>query len=103
RPIYTVGGAHMMTDALRYCGARNIFADLAEMGPAVDQEAVIARNPDLIIAIAPPGAGATWLEDWKRFSTLRAVRHDGLIQMVEGSLTRLGPSALQGTETLCRA
>lgn len=103
RPIYTVGGSHMMTDALRYCGARNIFADLGEMGPAVDQEAVIARNPDFIVAIAPPGSGATWLEDWKRFASLRAVRNDGLIQLVEGSLTRLGPSALEGTETLCRA
>jgi iron complex transport system substrate-binding protein len=103
RPIYTVGGAHMITDALRYCAARNIFADLGEMGPAVDQEAVIARNPDFIVAIAPPGSGAAWLEDWKRFASLRAVRNDRLIQLAEGSLTRLGPSALEGTEALCRA
>ena len=45
RPIYTVGGTHMMTDSLRLCGARNMFADLKEQGPAVDVEAIIARDP----------------------------------------------------------
>lgn len=102
RPIYTVGGKHLMTDALRYCGARNVFDDLAEMGPAVDVEAVLARDPDFIVAIAPPGSGAAWLADWKRFPRLRAVRNGHLIAMVEGNLTRLGPSALAGTEALCR-
>ena len=45
RPIYTVGGKHLMSDALRVCGARNVFADLPEPGPVVDTEAVIARDP----------------------------------------------------------
>src|SRR5215469_12032834 len=30
RPIYTVGGRHLMSDALALCGARNVFADLPE-------------------------------------------------------------------------
>ncbi|TLZ27641.1 MAG: cobalamin-binding protein [Gammaproteobacteria bacterium] len=58
RPIYTVGGRHLMSDALEICGARNVFADLPEAGPLVDTEAVIARDPDMIIAAAPPGEGA---------------------------------------------
>jgi len=103
RPIYTVGGKHLMTDALRYCGARNVFDDLPEMGPAVDVEAVIARDPDFIVAVAPPGTADTWLADWKRFPHLRALRENHLIGMVEGGLTRLGPSALKGAEALCRA
>jgi len=102
-PVYTVGGRQLMTDALRYCGARNVFDDLTEMGPAVDVEAVIARNPDFIVAVAPPGAAATWLAEWRRFPRLRAVRDNHLIGMVEGGLTRLGPSALAGAEALCRA
>ena len=32
RPIYTVGGRHLMSDALRLCGARNVFGDLARHG-----------------------------------------------------------------------
>ena len=33
RPIYTVGGRHLMSDALELCGARNVFARSARGGP----------------------------------------------------------------------
>ncbi len=103
RPIYTVGGQHLMTDALELCGARNVFADLPEAGPVVDIEAVIARDPDIIIAAGPPGESAGWLADWKRFGTLRAVRRGRLLAFEDQGLSRLGPSVLDATEALCRA
>ncbi len=103
RPIYTVGGEQLMSDALTLCGARNVFADLKQAGPAVDIEAVIARNPDIIIAAGPPGESAAWLEDWKRFGTLAAVRNRRLIAFEDQALSRLGPSVLDATDALCRA
>jgi iron complex transport system substrate-binding protein len=103
RPIYTVGGQHLMTDALGLCGARNVFADLPEAGPVVDVEAVIARDPDIIIAAGPPGESAAWLTDWKCFGTLKAVRNGRLIAFEDQALSRLGPSVLDATEALCRA
>ena len=103
RPIYTVGGQHLMSDALELCGARNVFADLPEAGPVVDIEAVIARDPDIIIAAGPPGESAGWLADWKRFGTLKAVRNARLIAFEDQALSRLGPSVLDATEALCRA
>jgi iron complex transport system substrate-binding protein len=102
RPIYTVGGRHLMSDALEVCGARNVFADLPEAGPVVDTEAVIARNPDIILAAAPPGEGAAWLADWKRFPTLAAVREGRLVAFEDQALSRLGPSVIDATEALCR-
>jgi iron complex transport system substrate-binding protein len=103
RPIYTVGGSHMMTDSLRLCGARNVFADLKEQGPSVDTEAVIGRDPQIIIAVAPPGVAREWLAEWKRFATLRAVRDGRLVPFEDQRLSRLGPSAVAGTEALCEA
>jgi iron complex transport system substrate-binding protein len=103
RPIYTVGGRHLMTDALELCGARNLFADLPEPGPVVDIEAVIARDPDIIIAAGPPGESAGWLADWQRFGTLSAVRNHRLLAFEDQALSRLGPSVLDATEALCRA
>jgi iron complex transport system substrate-binding protein len=103
RPVYTIGGRHLMTDALRYCGARNVFSDLTDNGPAVDVEAVIARDPEFIVAVAPPGSAAGWLAEWKRFPRLKAVRDDRLIKFEDWRLSRLGPSAVFGTEALCRA
>jgi iron complex transport system substrate-binding protein len=103
RPIYTVGGGQLMSDALSVCGARNVFADLPEPGPVVDLEAVIARNPDIIIAAGPPGESAAWLQDWKRFPMLKAVRSGRLIAFDDQALSRLGPSVIGATEELCRA
>jgi len=102
-PIYTVGGTQLMSDALQLCGARNAFGDLRQLAPAIDVEAVIARDPDVIVAAAPPGNAAQWLADWKRFATLRAVRTGHLIAFEDRRLTRLGPSLLDATEGLCQA
>jgi iron complex transport system substrate-binding protein len=102
RPIYTVGGRQLMSDALVTCGARNVFADLPEAGPVVDTEAVIARNPDIIVAAAPPGEGAAWVADWHRFGMLAAVRSGRVVAFEDQALSRLGPSVLDATENLCR-
>src|SRR5215470_2413959 len=102
RPIYTVDGRHLMSDALALCGARNVFADLPEPGPLVDTEAVIARNPDIILAAAPTGEGATWVADWQRFPGLAAVRNHRVVAFENQALSRLGPSVLDATEELCR-
>ena len=102
RPVYTVGGRHLMSDALELCGTRNVFADLAEAGPVVDTESVIARDPDIIVAAAPSGEGAAWVADWKRLQGLSAVRNGRVVVFEDQALSRLGPSVLDATEALCR-
>ncbi|MBV8909456.1 MAG: ABC transporter substrate-binding protein [Gammaproteobacteria bacterium] len=102
RPIYTIGGRQLMSDALALCGARNLFSDLPEPGPLVEVEAVIRRDPDIILAAAPPGEGAAWVADWRRFPTLEAVRHDRVVAFEDQALSRLGPSVFDATEHLCR-
>lgn len=102
RPLYTVGGGELMSDSLRVCGARNVFADLPQRAPAVGIGAVIARNPDIIIAAAPPGMGASWLAQWRRFPSLRAVRSGRLLDFEDQRLSGLGPGVIDATAALCR-
>ena len=102
KPLYTVGGREPMSDALRVCGARNVFDDLQQAAPAVSVEAVIARNPDIIIAAAPPGKGAAWLASWRRFPMLRAVRDGRLIAFDDQRLSGLGPGAIEAAAELCK-
>lgn len=102
RPLYTVGGKELMSDALRVCGARNIFADLPQRAPAIGIGAVLARNPDMIIAVAPPGRGAAWLARWRRFPFLRAVRNGRLLAFEDQRLSGLGPGIIGATAALCR-
>lgn len=102
KPLYTVGGREPMSDALRVCGARNVFDDLRQAAPAISVEAVIARNPDIIIAAAPPGKGAAWLASWRRFPMLRAVRNGRLIAFDDQRLSGLGPGTIEATAELCK-
>lgn len=102
RPVYTVGGKELMSDALKVCGLRNVFADLPQRAPAIGIEAVLARNPDIIIAAAPPGLGASWLAEWRRFPSLRAVRAGRLMDFEDQRLSGLGPGIIDATAALCR-
>ena len=102
RPLYTVGGKELMSDALQVCGVRNVFEDLPQRAPAIGTEAVIARNPDIIIAAAPPGRGASWLAQWQRFPSLRAVRSGKLMTFDDQRLSGLGPGVIDATAGLCR-
>lgn len=49
KPMYTLGGGQIITDALQYCGAQNIFAQVPVLAPQVNLEAVLAEQPDLIV------------------------------------------------------
>jgi iron complex transport system substrate-binding protein len=101
RPIYTIGGRHVITDALTLCGAVNVFADLATAAPAVTREAAVLRNPDLILASAPPGAADDWLAEWRKFPALAAVRERHLVSYVDVRIDRMGPSVIAATGNLC--
>jgi iron complex transport system substrate-binding protein len=101
RPIYTIGGRHVITDALQLCGAINIFSDLATAAPAVTREAAVLRDPELILASAPPGAADEWLAEWRRIPALAAVRNKQLVSYVDERIDRMGPSVIEATGNLC--
>lgn len=102
RPLYTVGGKELMSDALRICGARNAFADLPQRAPAIGIEAVLARNPDIIIANAPTVEADAWLTEWRRFPSLEAVRSGRLLAFDDQRLSGMGPGAIDATAGMCR-
>jgi iron complex transport system substrate-binding protein len=101
QPIYTIGGRHVISDALTLCGASNIFDDLATAAPAVTREAVLARDPQLIIASAPPDPAKAWLDQWRRFGSMTAVRGGHLVAYSDERIDRMGPSVIAATANLC--
>ena len=104
RPIYTVGRSELLGDVVSICGYRNLYADLPEPGPAVSLESVLARNPDVILAVGPDQAAAEeWVRRWRGYPMLKAVRGGRLIAWTDQRLSRLGPSMVDATETLCSA
>jgi iron complex transport system substrate-binding protein len=103
RPIYTIGGRHVITDALRVCGARNVFAELYTAAPAVTREAVLARNPELVLVSAPPASAAEWVAEWRKFPSMSAVRSGNLVPWTDERMDRMGPSVIEATASLCEA
>jgi len=101
QPIYTIGGRHVISDALAMCGARNVFADLTTAAPAVTREAAVLRDPQIIVVSAPPGYGDEWLAQWRRFPALAAVRDGHLLKFNDERIDRMGPSVIAATANLC--
>lgn len=95
-PLYTVGGRQIISDALQVCGARNLFADLDLPAPQVSVEAVLQRDPALIIA-----GDARQLQSWKRWPQLRAVRREQLRVLPDKGLERASFQMLAATARLC--
>jgi iron complex transport system substrate-binding protein len=101
-PVYTVGSGQMLSDALAACGYRNLYADLAAASPAVTLESVLARAPEVILALAPDDAAAEqWLAQWRRFPALPAVAQGRLVGFSDQALSRLGPATVAATAALC--
>ena len=102
-PLYTVGGRHLITQAIDACGGENVFAALTLPAPAVNVEAVLAAKPEAIIAGADHGARPAWLDGWRRWKALPAVAADRLYVVDADLLHRPGPRFLDGVEALCVA
>jgi len=100
RPLYTVGGKQLISEIIALCGGRNVFADLGELAPAVAMEAVIARDPEVILTAEGQHVD---LDEWRRWPSISAVAR-GHLYTVDGDLVaRPSPRILEGTRQVCAA
>lgn len=102
QPLMTVGGRQIISDVIRLCGGDNVFAQLSGLAPAVSEEAVLASNPEVIIASGMDASRPEWLDSWRRWSKLQAVVRDNLFHVPPEQLQRHTPRLLDGAEQLCR-
>jgi iron complex transport system substrate-binding protein len=103
RPLYTVGGKHLITAMLGLCGGENVFARLAVPAPAVGIEDVLAARPEAIIAGTDDAVRPAWLDEWRRWGEIPAVARGNLFVVDANLLHRAGPRFVDGAEELCVA
>jgi iron complex transport system substrate-binding protein len=101
RPLYTLSGAHVVSEVLSLCGGDNVFADLSTLAPAVDKEAVLARNPDVILVAATGADGARQTLEWSHFASLRAARNHHVFTVDPSLVGRMAPRILLGVREVC--
>lgn len=102
QPLMTVNGTQLISDAIRTCGGQNVFGALPALVPTVDIEAVLAADPQVIVATGADASRPPWLDDWKRWQHMAAVHRNNLFYLPPDSITRLAPRVLDGVEMLCR-
>ncbi len=101
KPLYTLNGQHIVSDALRVCGGTNIFARLTVTAPAVGIEAVLQENPEVILGGDQHDPQDAGINLWKPYKGLLAVQRGNLFTLDGELLTRAGPRMADGTAALC--
>lgn len=102
RPLMTISGTQMIGDVIRLCGGTNIFAGLLALSPEVNIEAVLAADPQTIIVSSAGEKRAPWLDEWRRWPQLQAVKKRGRLLAIRPDLiTRSTPRILEGARLMC--
>lgn len=101
QPLLTVGGGQVISDAIRLCGGENVFADLKPLAPRVSVEAVLAANPEVIIASGMDASRPEWLDDWRQWKMLTAVKRNNLFFVPPDLIQRHTPRLIEGVSRIC--
>ncbi len=103
RPLMTVNGEHLISRVIELCGGTNVFASVHTLTPVLNVESVLVANPQVIVAGGMGEAYPEWLEGWRRWPQIEAVKQGNLVFVPSDLLQRPTPRILDGAERLCQA
>ncbi len=101
QPLVTVNGEQLISDVMRLCGAENVFAGLSQLAPTVTVEAVLAVDPEAIVASGMGETRPEWLDMWKVWRDLTATARGNLFFVPPDIINRFTPRVLDGAQLLC--
>ena len=101
KPLQTISGKHIISDAMSICGGVNIYHDEIAVAPVINIESIIERNPMAIIASGMSDARPEWLNDWLQWSDLQAVQKDNLYFVHPDHIQRHTVRLLLGIKSIC--
>lgn len=100
-PLQTLSGNHFVGNVIRLCGGRNAFSDTSTLAPKISIEAVLARDPEAIVASGMGAERPDWLSNWRQWPSLRAVANDHLYFVPPDLIQRPTVRILEGARRLC--
>jgi len=103
KPLYTLNGGHIVSDALRICGGVNIYAHMKVTAPVVNVEAVLQEDPEALISSGEISAEEGGVAIWKPYTMLTAVKRNNLFRINGNLLNRAGPRMVAGTALMCES
>lgn len=90
-PYMTIGATSFINELIAKAGGKNIFADLEQSYPSVNEESIIARNPDVIFI---PSDSPVTVEDVKNrngWQDISAVKTGSIYKINADITSRAGP------------
>lgn len=101
KPIMTINGEHLISEIIELCGGENVFSNLKILTPRISFESVLASKTEVIVSGGMGTARPEWLDEWKKWKTLPAVRNNQLHFIDPALMQRVGPRILLGADKLC--
>lgn len=99
RPLYTVGGDHYISELIALCNGENVFASVSELATTVSEEAVLARDPEVLLSAGADGDES--LSGWSRWPTLAAIRYGNRFFVPPDLAGRATPRLADAGRAIC--
>ena len=101
-PIYTINGEHIISKVMQLCGIHNVFSDLPLLAPTVPIEAIINKDPQMIIVSGMAQAKPQWLEKWRDWPSMTAVKAGNLFFIPPDLIQRHSVRMLEAARLMCQ-
>ena len=101
RPLYTINNEHYISELISVCGGDNIFQDLSELAPTVDVEAVVDRDPEVMLASTDAGDDA--FVEWERWPGMAANSLGNLFLLPADEIGRATTRVIVAGNAMCVA
>ncbi|MCE8019631.1 cobalamin-binding protein [Halomonas sp. MCCC 1A11036] len=100
-PLMTINDEHLIGEVLTLCGGVNVFGELSRLVPRIDDESVLAADPEAILAGGMGEENRGWLTHWQQYPSLTAVERDNLYFVPPSLIQRPTPRLLEGSRLFC--
>ena len=101
RPLYTVNNEHYISELISVCGGNNIFKDLSDLAPTVDVEAVVDRDPEVMLASTDAGDDA--FIEWERWPGMAAIKIGNQFLLPADEIGRATTRVIIAGNAMCMA
>lgn len=99
-PPIAIGAGSFLSEIISRAGAANVFADVDRPSFTVSLEAVVARNPDVILVVGDEDPPVADRPEWQ---TVPAVRERRFVRVDGSMFNRPSPRIGEAVRTLARA
>lgn len=101
KPLLTINGTQIISDVIRLCGGRNVFAEEKLLVPSVDVEAVVKADPEAVLRTGRTTDAESAFAPWRKLAAFRPTASGNLVLLETDALGRPSPRILDGAAVMC--